>query len=150
MKHTLSTITLLFVLLTSSVSWGSVDGKALKCGEKSSLGPFNFYPVFYEFRDSSVIGLSLMVEDGKVFLDRGFPIKYSTTTQTVEWISGYSPFQNTFVLDRKSLILTASQGSLESSKNCVVFDSKDLFGVIIPYQKEYQKQIDDEMKDNKI
>lgn len=153
MKYILSIFTTVFVLLTSSVSWGSVDGKGIFCKLNDER---DFDGVYYSKEKG------FFFEDGKVTINsicrrndrfqkckNNFdPISYQTNSKTISWediLYGYT-------LNRENLTLIMDSSFKEKPLYmCEVFNGKNEYQKKIDLEiQKYQSDYNEKTKKNKI
>ena len=142
------TLLAILLLLPLSVSAGELDGKALICENEDRailLG--------VEFKRGEVTHYSNGIFNSRAFLEKLKPIGggiYRTTPKTVHW------WDDTYTLNRESLALeyrwigryTVSE---EIDFDCELADSPEaMLKTIEAARLKMQKQIDEEMSNNKI
>ena len=160
MKNILSTLTVLFILLTSSVSWGNVDGKGLYCTNKKTLDTHSFNAeTAFVFKNGTVQQLSIRRKNDKYSI-RSFwkPHRYFLNDEQIKW---NFPF-NDFFLNRKTLRLEIKDEKtadsimnslirLKVTFDCEVFPNhnklKSRLGIDL---KRKQQKYDKKIKDNNI
>ena len=79
MRSILSTLTVFFILLTSSVSWGSVDGKGIECKK------YNGDTVRFSFNDKKVLKYGFKVIEDKVEITTLYKEHYDLTNSYIYW-----------------------------------------------------------------
>ena len=152
MKHLLSTITVLFILLTSTVGWGGVDGKGLYCSLKWSKHKYlkNDETLGFNFVNGSVGELGIRFSKDKYIIVT-FPYQiYKTTEKRIDWT-----FNTYYRLNRETLRLDYG-GRFGDSKGSSIYEcevypnsfklNKRLNNELVRLQKIY----DEKRKGNKI
>ena len=142
MKHILSTVTVLFILLTSSVSWGSVDGKGIECKK------YNGDTVRFSFNDKKVLQYGFKVIEDKVNLIISSKEPYYLFQNFIDWTS----YTFDHSLNRKTLKLTVtdSNGNLRHTYHCEVYSYEVLIRNLEEVVEQFQSKYDKNTKDNKI
>ena len=144
-----SLIAIAALLASVSASGGELDGTGLIChsGTKPVLG--------WEFQDGRAIGMyveKMGAFDPKAEVVRGDIGEYVTSTDQVRW----PPM---WILDRETLRLGGEnqrdnsmgpKGTMMWILQCEVATSLDIVRATLEAQAEKQRQIDEQMKDNKI
>ena len=145
MKHLLSTITVLFVLLTSNVSWGEVNKKGLICQcQKCSV--YKLERGFW-FQDGKVEPRFFTETQDLFVTTPGKVSSFGTTLDRIEWY--YGPFR--YQLDRETLNLKSfSGGGLETEGFCEVFDKSGFEKTWKKMRDEHQISLNKKLKKNKI
>ena len=135
---------LLVCLLPLSVSAGDVDGKSLVCKHKEDIFVFGF-----RFIDGNVFAEEVEEVELKYLINPfGDDVEdrsYKSSRSSISW------FRDWWVLDRKTLELTTGRDKVRSRYECEVFESfDDYHDKLVEIQSEKQRQLEDEMQDNKI
>ncbi len=144
MKHILSTITVFFILLTSSVSWG-VEKKGLICqctlclSDKLQRGFWfeggKVYKRFFQQVNDNFVTVS--DDKGKLF---------STSSEQIEWWDYFD-----YRINRQSLTLkTLLGGELETQSNCDVFNEVEFEKTWKTIKDQHQNSYNKKLKKNKI
>lgn len=139
---------LLVCLLPLSVSAGDVDGKSLVCkhNDNGRIVGFMFIDGTVTANEISEINLQYRITKfGESVGDKS----YRETVSELRWFMDY------WVLNRKTLDLVwgkpESEDSLREHHTCEVFESfDDYHDKLVEIQTEKQRQLEDEMQDNKI
>jgi hypothetical protein len=149
MKYIVSITTVLFVLLTSSVSWGGVDGKGVICGEKQKwFGGRFLYPTIYKFRDGFVKFGGFTFKNDKIIHTEGTSVEYELSSSTISWeVGSFMGNTTSYKLNRKNLRLKMS--SIDPI-NCKVYSEVELMKQINIMIKEFQKELDESLNENKL
>ena len=152
MKNLISLFTVLFILLTSSVSWGSVDGKGLMCRDKPIENDSKHYPYFLIFENGTVKYNEIKVSNDIVITTNSSTTPYSTSLSTINW---YVPhFFGTeevlYTLNRKDLSLKQTFNDVTIIHFCEVFPKELLMEIMNELLKLYQSEYDKKRKGNKI
>lgn len=154
MKHTLSTLTVLFILLTSSVSWGSVDGNGVICRDKTEKESNRDYPHFFIFENGMVHFNGITNRNDIVITTKGSEIyPYRTSPSTISWyvpMVAYEDEYLSYTLNRKDLSLKTVWRGNEGIDECEVYPTKILMEKISEMLIDYQSEYDKKKKDNKI
>ena len=135
------------LLASVSASAGELDGKAILCDRDDRPDVYGF-----EFRNGKSL-MSYVKTDADRFVaslhhwEEWGADPYAAKAKTLEW--GF------YSLDRKTLILTGSEGSQLSPKfftaSCEVSPSVGAMKQAMEmHRQDMQRQIDERMKDNKI
>ena len=149
----------ILLLLPLSVSAGELDGKSLICSddiedeiEQGDLDEGDIGWSGWRFDGTTVITDSVGRRDTTAVITTEEIAEYWVTPNSVEW---GPPLVGGTTLDRKSLTMTTYLGNhpgpLYLKAKCEVVPSRDVY-----YQKleslrlDFQRQMDEEMKDNKI
>ena len=149
MKFIVSITTVLFFLLTSSVSWGSVDGKGVICDRND--GKLE-YPFFLIFRDGYVHHNGITDKNDIIVTTKGRIFLYETTSEEIVWffetvIEGPPMI---YSLNRKNLILTVNYKDLKLPHICRVFSEEELIGEVSKLIGILQSELNSSLKENKI
>ena len=141
MKHILSTVTVLFILLTSSVSWGSVDGKGIECKK------YNGDTVRFSFNDKKVLKYGFKVIEDKVEITTLYKEHYDLTNSYIYWGS----YTFNYTLNRKTLKLSITDpNNNEKTYHCEVYSYEVLIKNLREMVEQFQSEYDKNTKDNKI
>lgn len=151
MKHILSTLTVLFILLTSTVSWGGVDGKGLYCSLKWSKHPQLIDETLgFVFSNGGVREYLIRFSKDKYFIITSKSYSYETTEKRIDWKR-----TTYYRLNRETLRLDVG-GKFGDSKGSSIYDcevypnafkfNERLENDVVRLQKIY----DEKRKDNKI
>ena len=141
MKHTLSTLTILFILLTSSMSWGSVDGKGIECKK------YNGDTVRFSFNDKKVLKYGFKVIEDKVEITTLYKEHYDLTNSYIYWGS----YTFNYTLNRKTLKLSITDpNNNEKTYHCEVYSYEVLIKNLREMVEQFQSEYDKNTKDNKI
>ena len=141
MKHILSTLTVLFILLTSSVSWGSVDGKGIECKK------YNGDTVRFSFNDKKVLKYGFKVIEDKVEITTLYKEHYDLTNSYIYWGS----YTFNYTLNRKTLKLSITDpNNNEKTYHCEVYSYEVLIRNLREMVEQFQSEYDKNTKDNKI
>ena len=153
MKHLLSSITVLFILLTSTVSWGSVDGKGVFCDSYQQIPSYYFL-----FKNGRVEQYWIVQFDDYFKRHKNHPNdtrKWSSTTDEIFWTIGEMEYR----LDREKLMLRKyridknrnQKFEQHNSVKCEVLSSTDDFFILLHSKIEkLQNELDKGKKSNKI
>jgi hypothetical protein len=153
MRHTLSTLTVLFILLTSSMSWGSVDGNGVICRDKTEKKSNRDYPKFLIFENGMVHLNGITNRNDIVITTKGKILPYSTSPSTISWyipMVAYEDEYLSYTLNRKDLSLKTVWRGNEGIDVCEVYPTKILMEKISEMLIDYQSEYDKKKKDNKI
>jgi hypothetical protein len=126
MKQFLSTIVILLTLIFPTVSWGSVDGKGVICGEKKEEEYGTFYPHYFIFNKGKVREKYLYSEGDFIKSYEYKKFTYETTSTEIKWddlIYGGKVF---YSLNRKDLSLTKKFPTKSTTDKCTVFSEKEI------------------------
>lgn len=150
MKQFLSTIVILLTLIFPTVSWGSVDGKGVICGEKKEWESGDTsYPSFFIFKREKV-KINLIMSEGdliKVFEMKTSPFEITPTEIKWEWVetSKYGGVELYYSLNRKDLSFTTVNGKKSPQKSipkkCKVFSEKELIEEVNRLINVYQSEL---------
>ena len=147
-------LTLLICFLPLSVSAGELDGKSLVCSETKGNSDYVGDVTAWRFQDGEVLGNDVRKEYPEYKIielqpDRGVGnewfAEYQVSSIKVEWLVGWH-------LIRKTLELTLFPDT-DSTRvyQCEVFESFDEYhGRLLEIQSEKQRQLEEELKENKI
>ena len=153
MKHTLSTLTVLFILFSSSMSWGNVDGNGVICSYKIEKKSIRDYPFFLIFENGMVHQNGIMNRNDIVITTKGKIYPYSTSPSTISWYApmvAYEDEHMSYTLNRKDLSLKLVWRDNEKISECEVYPTKILMKKINEMLIDYQSEYDEQKKDNKI
>ena len=141
MRSILSTLTVLFILLTSSVSWGSVDGKGIECKK------YNGDTVRFSFNDKKVLKYGFKVIEDKVEITTLYKEHYDLTNSYIYWGS----YTFNYTLNRKTLKLSITNpNNNEKTYHCEVYSYEVLIKNLREMVEQFQSEYDKNTKDNKI
>lgn len=144
MKNILSTLTVLFILLTSTVSWGSVDGNGIWCkGDLEIL-----VDEMYLFKNNKVIRYEFTVtnNDNYEVKTTTYDVNYGVSHSKISWSYGHFYV----FLHRKTLTLIRYIGNSETKRSCVVYSEKVFLEKVNKEKERLQSEYDEKVKDNKI
>jgi hypothetical protein len=149
LKKIFFTTTTLFVLLTSSVSWGGVNGKGVICDRNDERLK---YPFFLLFKDGYVHHNGITDKDDKIVTTKGRIFSYETTSDEIVWffetvIEGPPMI---YSLNRKNLILTVNYKDIKLPHICRVFSEEELIEEVNKLIGVLQSKLDSSLKENKI
>ena len=141
-----SLIAIATLVASVSASAGELDGKALLCqrDDYPAMSPYGF-----EFRDGKLHKHWVITRDGgtRAVVVIQDDIPYTAKLSTVEW-------DEVFSLDRKTLTLTSGydfKGEPYWTASCEISPSVGAMKQAMEMDRQdLQRQIDEEMKDNKI
>ena len=142
MKFIVSITTVLFVLLTSSVSWGSIDGKGIVC-EDEYENKENYF-----FNDTSVTSYYFQLSfNEKIEIEKNYNRKYGFNENRIDWV-----FDKFFIsLNRQTLKLTITDTNIDKKfYDCDVYSKSKFFQNLEKTKKQYQSEYDEKTKKNKI
>jgi len=151
MKHTLSTLTVLFILLTSSMSWGSVNGKGVICEEDTEPKWFS-YPFLFIFENGMVHHNGILVNNDVVIKTKGDIVPFKTSPSKISWnnMGTNNDVRLTYTLNRKDLSLNIMMTEQTKKLKCKVYPTKILVEKVDRMIEYFQSEYDKEKKDNKI
>ena len=145
-----SLIAIAALLASFCASAGELDGKSLICIGDKELELYRDDVVGFMFVDGNVSANGVrelelkyrILTFGESLADKS----YELTRHEVTW------FESSWVLNRKTLKITAGkQGKYQGRYQCQVFESfDDYHDKLLEIQLEKQRQLEDEMQDNKI
>ena len=138
MKHLLSTITILFILLTSTVSWGSVDDKGVICDDD----------VGFYFDDGQVeqYFVKKINDSYEVFIRKHG--KFWTTEDKISW--NFRDFLHE--LNRETLVLSIHVGENLGTEDylCRLVPWIQLLTKLHDKKNQLQKSLENKLRKNKI
>ena len=158
MKHIFSSITVLFILLTSSACWGSVDGKGIYCTLNKSLWHTHTRDTLaFLFRDGTVRDYYIRRKGDEYSIGKTWkPQRYISNVNLIKW---NFPFDD-FFLNRKTLKLEIKDENtgdsyqtilLKAIYDCEVFSNVNKLKKRLNIEvKRLQKIYDEKRSDNKI
>ncbi|MDB3880004.1 hypothetical protein N9315_02700 [Alphaproteobacteria bacterium] len=151
MKNILSTLTVLFILLTSSMSWGSVDGNGVICEETTESKWFP-YPFFLIFEYGTVHHKGVKVKNDVIIKTKGDVLRYKTSPSTISWhnVVEDDELRLTHILNRKDLSLKILFNKQTLNLECEVYPTKILMEKVDRMIEHFQSEYDKKKKDNKI
>ena len=149
MKFIVSITTVLFILLSSTLSWGGVDGKGLYCIIERNSNKFGV-----QFIDGSVKHIQLKLRNDKwIWKTTQFYKNYHTSTDNIYW----SDDKVEYTLDRETLILRVyiersilDNKTYERFDQCEVYSPSEFTDFTEKMRNDYQQWYDDQLKDKKI
>ena len=143
------------LLASVAVSAGELDGKGMACYKEDWP-----HPLMYEFRDGRAVLWRTYLEGTEIILKEHMNLirdpqfaKYYESIGQISWKGIIVVDEGTARLDRKTLELTfeTRHGEMESHGICEVYQSLDKFQAFMETQRmQGQREIDEQMKDNKI
>ncbi len=131
----------ILLLLPFSVSAGELDGKAVFCTDNE------FLPIGFEFSDGIAIGTQITTRGTRTVLaDIEFvrTKAYITSPDEIIWWDGK------YHLDRKTLLLEYGYKRRWKRQCYLTSSPDDLRARLNAAKDERQREIDEQMKDNKI
>ena len=152
MKHTLSTLTVLFILLTSSMSWGSVDGKGLFCNldeEKSDNFVKGDDKIGFFFESGDVVTIVTFTQkNDKIRSEVLSNHPFHTDLERILWKDRLFSYE----LNRSNLELKLINGlSFKQIYQCDLIVGGDAFRKRLGVEKKnLQSKYDEKLKDKKI
>lgn len=144
MKHILSTLTVLFTLLTSTISWGGVEGKGIWC--KSNFETVNDSRYLFKRNGVTRYEFSVTKNDKYEIKETLYDGGYRVSVGFIFWSN--PPFN--YSLNRKTLTLVRVIGDIESIYSCEVYSQKDFLEKVKKEKEQLQSEYDKKTKDNKI
>ena len=154
MKHTLSTLTVLFILLTSSMSWGKINENGAICefNNQRFVHPFLFKDnkvrgyIFYNMNDE--IQLTYFSDSDRI---------YHKNSDEIFWFDEIDDnLKDKTVLNRQNLSITSiridsvsSEKTIIRSGQCEVFKEKRFHTKLGKLKSKYQIELDKTLKDKK-
>ena len=148
MKHTLSTLTVLFILLTSSVSWGSLDGKGVFC-DNGEVGEKNItHFVSFNGGGLDLYGIQKTKDDQfESYVTNIIKLNYTSTADEIRWYS----LSHTYTLYRKTLMISVIRGDIRlPTIQCEVHTSEKIFSLLKSRVEERQIEFEKGIVGNKI
>ena len=131
----------ILLLLPLSVGAGELDGKAVFCTDNE------FLPIGFEFSDGIATGTQIVTRGTKAVLA---DIEFSKTKAYVTSPDRIIWWEGKYHLDRKTLLLEYGY-KRRLKRQCYLTSSPDDLKTKLNAAKdERQREIDEEMKDNKI
>ena len=151
MKNIFSTLTVLFILLTSTVSWGNVDGNGVICEETSEPKWFP-YPFFLIFENGMVHHNGILADNDVLITTKGDTVRYTTSPSKISWniFNTDRGTLLTYTLNRKDLSFEISLNKEKKELQCEVYPTEILIEKINEMLRGYQSEYDKKKKDNKI
>ena len=141
MKHILSTITVLFILITSSVSWG-VEKKGLIC--QCTLCSIYKLQRGYWFEGGKVHSRKFSQINDNFVTDENMGKLFSTTSEQIEWWDYFE-----YRINRQSLTLkTFLSGELKTQSKCDVFDEVEFEKTWKRIQDQHQNSFNKKLEKN--
>lgn len=142
MKYILSIFTTVFILLTSSVSWGGVDGKGIVCEDEYENG------TNYFFNDGSVTSYYFRLSHNEKFeIEESYNRRYSFNEFSISWVVDKIYHR----LHRQTLKFTTSDTEMNKKfYDCDVYSKSKFFNNLEKTKKQYQSEYDEKTKKNKI
>ena len=138
MKNILSTLTVLFILLTSSMSWGSIRNKGLLCFvDDEMLG--------YWFISNQTYEKSIIIRISDNFVIKGEEKKIQTINENEIFLEGLG-------VNRKTLKVSEwRNGGVKIVGFCDVYSEKyKFYRKMYGIKKQKQRSYDNHSKENKI
>ena len=153
MKHILSTVTVLFILLTSSVSWGSLDGKGVFC-DNGEVGEKNItHFVSFNGGGLDLYGIRKTKDDQfESYVTNVVKLDYTSTADEIRW----SSLSHRYTLYRKTLMISVIRGSVIRGNirlptiQCEVHTSEKILILLHRKMEERQNEFDRGIIGNKI
>jgi hypothetical protein len=148
MKHILSTVTVLFILLTSSVSWGSLDGKGVFC-DNGEVGEKNItHFVSFNGGGLDLYGIQKTTDDQfESYVTNIIKLNYTSTADEISWYS----LSHTYTLYRKTLMISVIRGDIRlPTIQCEVHTSEKIFSLLKSRVEERQIEFEKGIVGNKI
>ena len=148
MKHILSTVTVLFILLTSSVSWGSLDGKGVFC-DNGEVGEKNItHFVSFNGGGLDLYGIRKTKDDQfESYVTNIYKLTYTSTADEIRWYS----LTHRYTLYRKTLMISVNRGDKRLPIiQCEVHTSEKILSLLNRRVEERQIEFDRDIIGNKI